>query len=76
MRHFNYFFVNGASLFGEVRKMAVAPGNKRVNATLDPQRQKKLEELCVSSNKSISELFCKWIDTAYVLELSWNKKIK
>ncbi|WP_242596435.1 hypothetical protein [Enterococcus ureasiticus] len=56
--------------------MAVAPGNKRVNATLDPERQRKLDELCEVQDKSITELFCKWLDTAYVLEMSWNKKIK
>lgn len=56
--------------------MAVAPGNKRVNATLDPDRQRKLQELCSSNDKSITELFCKWIDTAYVLEMNWNQKIK
>lgn len=55
--------------------MAVAPGNKRRAATLDPRRQERLEEILSSSNnKSFTDYVRKWIDQEYVLFTQWNKK--
>lgn len=57
--------------------MAIAPGNKRRAATLDPRRQERLEEiLSASHNKSFTDFVRKWIDQEYVLITQWNKKIK
>lgn len=57
--------------------MAIAPGNKRRAATLDPIRQQRLEEiLSASADKSFTDFVQKWIDQEYVLFTQWNKKIK
>lgn len=57
--------------------MAIAPGNKRRAATLDPRRQQRLEEiLSASADKSFTDFVQKWIDQEYVLFTQWNKKIK
>jgi len=57
--------------------MAIAPGNKRRAATLDPRRQQRLEEiLSASTDKSFTDFVRKWIDQEYVLFTQWNKKIK
>lgn len=57
--------------------MAIAPGNKRRAATLDPKRQQRLEEiLSASADKSFTDFVQKWIDQEYVLFTQWNKKIK
>lgn len=57
--------------------MAIAPGNKRRAATLDPRRQQRLEEiLSASADKSFTYFVQKWIDQEYVLFTQWNKKIK
>ncbi|MGM0231411.1 hypothetical protein IGJ28_003504 [Enterococcus sp. AZ091] len=57
--------------------MAIAPGNKRRAATLDPKRQQRLAEiLSDSTDKSFTDFVRKWIDQEYVLFTQWNKKIK
>ena len=57
--------------------MAIAPGNIRRAATLDPLRQQRLGEiLSNSTDKTFTDFVQKWIDQEYVLFTQWNNKIQ
>lgn len=58
--------------------MAIAEGNKRINATLDPARQVRLDfilGLDPKNKKRISEFFCHCIDKEFVLAVENRRKL-
>lgn len=58
--------------------MAIAQGNKRVNATLDPARQVRLDFLLgldPKNKKRITEFLCDCIDKEFVIAVENKRRL-